>query len=240
MRLVVAAAVALTAGAAAAQPVVLGPAEGLISVEAQGVYRSRPDLVEMSAGVVAAGATAREAVEANAAMAEKLVAAVRAAGIQARDVQTESLSLRPRFSSDEERRARDDGQPPRILGYVATNRLRLRLRDVSQAGNILGALFAAGANEVRGPVFSLVDDTAARRAAERVAVASARAEAENYAAALGKRVGRVLRVADRRNESERYGESIVVTGSRIARTPIEAGEIETSSSVFVDFALIER
>lgn len=239
MRLVIAVAALLAAGApATAQPVVaLAQDEALLSVEAEGRTASRPDTMTITAGTVTTGATAAEAVAANAALAQRLVAAIRAAGIEARDVRTSHFEVRPTFEGER----RSDGPPPRIVGYVVSNNLQVRLRDLRDAESLIGRLFEAGANSVRGPVFSLADDREARRAAERDAIAEARAEAENYAAALGRRVGRLLRVGDRRSWTERLTDGgIVVTGSRSPPTPIEPGEIETRAIVYVDFALVPR
>ena len=242
MRLVIAVAALLAAGGpATAQPVVaLAQDEALLSVEAEGRIASRPDTMSITAGTVTTGATAAEAVAANAALAQRLVAAIRAAGIEARDVRTSHFEVRPTFEGERGER-RSDGPPPRIVGYVVSNNLELRLRDLRDAESLIGRLFEAGANSVRGPVFSLADDREARRAAERNAIAEARAEAENYAAALGRRVGRLLRVGDRRSWTERLPDGgIMLTGSRIPPTPIEPGEIETRAIVYVDFALVPR
>ena len=241
MRLVVALAALLAAGAAAAQPAItLAPNEALLSVEAEGRFASRPDVMTISAGTVTTGATAAEAVAANAALAQRLVAAVRAAGIEPRDVRTSHFQVEPRFEGGRNR-GDEGGLPPRIVGYVVTNGLSVRLRDLGNAETLIARLFEAGANSVRGPVFTLADDREARRSAERRAIEQARAEAENYAAAVGLRVGRLLRVSDRRAWSGTQSEqAIVVTGSSIRPTPIEPGEIETRAVVYVDFALVPR
>ena len=236
MRLVVAVGVAALATATAvAQPVIeLAPGEALLSVEAEGRVASRPDTMTISAGTVTTGTSAADAVAANNALAQRLIAAVRAAGIDPRDVRTRHFELQPSFETD---RRSEDGVPPRILGYVVRNTVEVRLRDLGNAQALISRLFEAGANSVAGPRFSLADDREARRAAERRAIEEARAEADNYAAALGRRLGRVIRVGDRRSWTEPDMEGIIVTGSRIPPTPIEPGEIETRAIVFVDFAL---
>jgi uncharacterized protein YggE len=240
MRLVIAmAAVAVAAAVpAASQPVAtLAPGEALLSVEAEGRAASRPDTMTINAGTVTTGATAAEAVAANNALAQRLIAAVRAGGIEARDVRTSHFEVRPSFENEREARG-EGGRPPRILGYVVTNALQIRLRNLDNVPSLISRLFEAGANSVNGPRFSLADDRAARRAAERNAIEEARAEAENYAAAIGRRVGRLLRVSDRRTWTEPMtSDGIMITGSRIPATPIEPGEIETRAIVFVDFAL---
>jgi len=101
-------------------------------------------------------------------------------------------------------------------------------------------MFLAGANTVGGPTFSLSDSKPAERQARTAAVAAALEEAETYASALNMRVGRVLRVSERGDFDEEGGEYIVVTGSRIRRTPIEPGELTTRVNVWIDYALVPR
>jgi len=231
----------VSAGTAGAQEVELELESGetLLQIEARGEHLARPDVMSVRAGVVTTGRTAAEAMEANNRLAQRLIDRVRALGIEPRDVQTEGLSLQPRFNQGEQRSAEQDGRPPRILGYVASNSLRLRLRDLARAGDIIPALLDAGANSVSGPVFSLSQPRPAAAAAQREAVRLAREEADNIAEAMNMRVARVLRVSEREADSG-PGDRIIVTGSRIPRTPIEPGEIVTESTMWVDFALAPR
>ncbi len=242
MRLVRLAAALLAAAApvaAAAQNarLELRPGETLLEVQATGTHFSRPDIMRFEAGVVTTGPTARAASQANAELAERLVEALRAAGIAARDMRTSSLRVTARF--DERQQRTTDELEPRIVGYVARNTLEVRIRDLSRASAILDALIAAGANEVRGPSFMLSDEGPARRSARQRAIAAAREEAEDYAAALGMGVARVLRVSER--SASLGGENyITVRGSRLSGTPVEPGEVETKVEVWVDYALTPR
>jgi uncharacterized protein YggE len=235
-----AAAVLFSPAAAAAQsvPIALAPGEVLLQVDAQGEHRARPDVMTVTAGVITTGKTAREALAANSELANRLIDAVRRAGVEPRDVRTAELSVDPQFSEGD--RSGNDNRVPRILGYTASNRLELRLRDLGKASDIVDALFAAGANSVRGPVFSLADPKPAQREARRSAVATAREEADTYADALGMRVARVLRVSERGGFETRDGENIIVTGSRVSRTPVKPGELSTRIDILIDYALVPR
>jgi uncharacterized protein YggE len=234
-----AAAALFAAPAAQAQtvPIALAPGEVLLQVQATGEHRARPDVMTITAGVVTTGRTAGEALSANSALAGRLIDAVRRAGVEPRDVRTAELSVDPRF----EDRGRDgEERAPRITGYTATNRVELRLRELAKAPDVIGALFQAGANSVRGPSFSLADPKPAEREARRAAVAAAKEEADTYAEALGMRVARVLRASERGTFEQARGEEIVVTGSRIARTPVEPGELATQIEISIDYALVPR
>lgn len=235
------AAAALSPGQAFAQsaapaPLALGAGETLLEVEASGSDRRRPDVMTITSGVVTTGATALEAATSNAGAASRLIEAVRGQGIAPADVRTRELSVQPRF---ERNREPGEDAPPRIVGYVARNTLELRLRDLGRASAIIGALYAAGANQVNGPIFALADDREALRAARQDAVAAAGREADDYAAALGMRVVRVLRVSERSARTEGGG-AIIVTGSRIAAPPVEPGELETTARVWIDYVLAPR
>lgn len=228
-------------GPIAAQEVAisLAPGEVLLKVDADGEHLARPDLMHVTAGVVTTGRTAKEALAANSTLANQLLAAVRANGIEPRDVQTSQLTVAPQFARD---RGAADGEEGvrRITGYLARNRLQLRLRDLARAPDVINALFEAGANEVNGPHFTVSEPEPALRAARRAAVAEARLEADTYADALGMKVARVLRVSERQSfESEEDG-YIVVTGSRIPQTPLEPGEVRVQVKVWIDYAMVPR
>lgn len=240
MRLVRLAALAafLAGSSAGAQETALPlqPGETLLEIHAEGVHRSRPDVMTISVGVVTTGRTAAEALAANGESTDRVLARIRSLGVVSSDIQTRDLRVRPQFAED---RGRDEER--RIVGYVAANRVRLRLRDLARAGAIVGAAFEAGANDVEGPHFSLANDRAALLAAQRDAIRLAREEAENHAAALGLRVVRVLRVSERSASSSRgRSNAIVVTGEDLLLVPIEPGEIETAANVWMDFALVPR
>jgi hypothetical protein len=219
-------------------PISLAPGEVLLKVEAEGQARSRPDVMSVTAGVVTTGRTAKAALAANNLLANRLLDAVRAQGVAPRDVRTDELSVKPQFDKSDEDRASSEDRAPRIVGYIATNNVNLTLRDLGKAPDIVDALFEAGANSVRGPNFSLSDPAPAQHEARRDAVAAARAQADEYAAALGMRVARVLRLSERGDFDEENGNYITVTGSRIPRAPLEPGEITTRIRVWIDYAMV--
>jgi uncharacterized protein len=74
--------------------------------------------------------------------------------------------------------------------------LSVRFRDIANAGAILDALVAEGANQINGPTLSIDKPEAALDEARAKAVAMGRARAELYARALGLRVVRVVIVSE--------------------------------------------
>jgi uncharacterized protein YggE len=236
-----AAAVACMAGvtSASAQDAYRPERGALLQIQAVGQVDERPDVMTLYASVVTTGATAAEALDHNNALAGRLIDAIKTSNIPVSRLQTNNLSVDPRMAEqDTDGDGERDDEVPRILGYIVRNSLDVELADLSKASELMGLLFEAGANEIRGPAFTLRDPIPAQRRAEQAAIAEARARAENYAAALGMKVGRVVRVFDTEfTDGDPQGNRIVVTGSRIRATPIEPGEITVSARVNVEFLL---
>ncbi len=232
------AALALTAGSApsaAQEPPGLRGGETLLEVEAEGVARAVPDVATFTVAVTTDGLAPPAALSANAERTTRLVQAARGAGIPDADLRTEELNVAPRY------RERDGERTDEIIGYRATSRLRVRVSTVARASATLAALVAAGATEVDGPTFTFADPARQTRDARRQAMVEARAQAADYAAALGKRIARVLRVSERRRQSGE-GAEIVVTGYRNkapSLVPIVPGEQDTRVTVWVDYALAD-
>lgn len=84
----------------------------------------------------------------------------------------------------------------RRVGVTAQQSLVLQIKDVAVLDDLLAGLFSAEPEWLDGPHWSLADETTVLREAQRLAVADARARAEAYAAALGGRLGKLLRLSD--------------------------------------------
>jgi len=160
-----------------------------LDISATGEVTRVPDIATISAGVTTRAATAKSALQQAATRMARVRAALRSAGVEDRDIQTSNIGLNPEYRYVE-------NQPPRIVGYSASNQLSVRFRDIANAGNILDALVAEGANQINGPTLSIDKPEAALDEARSRAVASGRARAELYARALGLRVVRVVIVSE--------------------------------------------
>jgi uncharacterized protein len=221
---------------AQAQPtMVVAPAlDGVrLDVVATGEVARAPDIVTVNAGVVTRAPQAEAALRDNAQRMERVRAALRRLGIQPRDIQTGTISLSQDYERPMEPAA---GGRPQPSGYVASNQLIVRFRDIASAGRIIDALVAEGVNNVHGPMFGIADRESALAEARTKALAAARSRAELYARALGTRVRRIVSVS----ETGQHG--IIVTGeSRAAAmdasTQIEPGEQMVSTSLTVTFEL---
>ena len=224
----------LPSGPALAQEASIRPVTGTrLDVTASGKVSRVPDLAIITAGVMTRSASASGAIGDNARRMERVRNALRRAGIADRDIQTSSINLNPDYRYQ-------DGQPPVLTGYQASNNVSIRFRDIRKSGEILDALVAEGANQLNGPSLTIDRPEPALDEARVKALAAGRARADLYARSLGMRVVRLLSVSEPggfvRPMSYASAEAITVTGSR-TKTDIEPGSQEIEASVAMSFEL---
>ena len=182
----------------------------LVRVHIAESLRTPPDEASMTVGTQAKAPTATEAAAANKLKTEKLLAAIRAAGLRERDIQTQGIRLQPDYRWDNEPNAR--GRQT-LIGYIATNSVQIKTRNIDKLTSLLDALTNAGADTVYGPNFAISDPAPLRREARIRAMARGQAEATEYAHNNGYNSVRLLSV----EEGVSYrGTDIIVSGTRIS------------------------
>jgi uncharacterized protein YggE len=202
------------------------PRPGTISVAGSGSVNTEPDTATTSFGVVTQGATAEEAMSRNSEEIAKVIEALRRAGVASKDLQTQYVSLDPRY----------DAQGRAVVGYNASNSVSAIVRDLPQVGDVIDAAVAAGANNVSGPSLSREDQGKLYNDALERAVADAKAKAEVLARATGVYVGAVQSVTE--NPQSGAGPMpLSFSAVRGPATPIETGTTQIVANVQVVFAL---
>lgn len=202
-----------------------------LEISATGESVRVPDVAIVSAGVQTRAATARAALQQNAAQMERVRAALKRAGIEDRDIQTSNISLNPEYRYVE-------NQPPRLTGYTASNQVNVRFRDVARTGDILDALVAEGANQINGPTLTIDKPEAALDEARTKALAVGRARAEVYARGLGMRVVRLLSVSESGGSYPSPQPFVVMEArAQAASTKIDPGEQKLQVALSMVFEL---
>ena len=207
------------------------PKATTLTVTAEGRVDRAPDVAELSGGVVTQAPTAAAALAANATRMTSVVAAVRRAGIADRDIQTSGLSLQPQYRYG-------DNQPPVLTGYQVSNTVALKVRALADAGRLVDALVAAGANQINGPAFRVDDSEGTLDAARRAAVATARTRAELYATAAGLHVRGIRSIVESGGEVQAPRPMMMTMRAKSAdSTTVAPGEVTLAASVTIVFEL---
>ena len=228
-RTVVSAGIAATLLTAPALAQTAPPA--MVSVSGEATLSVAPDQAEIDGGVTSDGKTAREASEANNIAMGKVLLALKTAGIAEKDIQTSRLSLQPQNAP-----SRVAGGPIQIVGYRASNRVTVRLREVTRVAGTIDTLVSAGANDIGGIGFSVSNASKLLDEARGQAVADARRKAEIYAKAAGVSLGEPLSISEGGSPGLMPLRKMAV-GMAASPTPVAEGEETLQVTVNVSWAI---
>lgn len=220
------AAISLTACAAPVASADQGPAPRMMTVSGSGEATGVPDVVILSIGVETEAPTAAAALSQNADRMRATINKLKERGVAERDMQTQNLSVGPRYDYD------TNGRPPRLVGYSATNTLTVKLREMKEAGSIIDDVVSEGANSLGGVSFSFDDPAPLMNEARKAAVKDAKDKAALYASAAGVTLGAILQIQEGHAAPPSplpYMEMRAV--SKADATPISAGEAVVSATV---------
>jgi uncharacterized protein YggE len=223
-------ATALLAAALASPVLAQSDLPAAISVSGEGTVSVPPDLAQIDAGVASDAKTAKEAAEANNVAMGKVLAALKGAGIDEKDFQTSRLSLQPEYAPNRT-------GPQAVTGYRASNRVTIKVRDLTKVANVIDTLVAAGANDIGNVGFTVSQPSKLLDEAREKAVADARRKAEIYARAAGVTLGAPLDITEGGAPTPVFRSKMVAAPMAVAGTPIAQGEETLSISVSITWAI---
>jgi uncharacterized protein len=200
-----------------------------ITVSGEATVSVAPDLAQIDAGITSDAKTAREASDANNAAMGKVLLALKGAGVPESDYQTSRLSLQPQYAPNR-------AGPSPIVGYRASNRVTVRIRDVTRLAGVIDTLVGAGANDIGGIGFSVSNVSKVLDGAREQALADARRKAEIYARAAGVTLGEPLSISEEGNAAPTPYRK-VAAGMAVSATPVAQGEETLAVTVSVSWAI---
>lgn len=205
-------------------------AEGIL-VTGVGEVTGTPDTVQVDIGVSVLGATVAEAAERAAQKAEALIAALTDGGVDPTDITTTDYSIYPEYDY------RDNTE--RLVGYRVTNTVRAKIRNVTQAGDVIDSAVEAAGDETRigGLSFSIEDDSALVSAAREAAWEDALAKATQLATLSGLTLGPALSITET-SVGPPSPVPFADMAERAASTPIQPGTSTVTIVLEVRFELL--
>ena len=198
-----------------------------------------PDRASLTFAVETHAKTAAAAGADNARIQTAVLDALKRLGVAAAQLRTSGLSINPEYEYPRE------GGRPTLIGYQATNSVRVEVRQLAQVGTLIDAGLAKGATNVGALQFFASNTEAAEREALRNAVARARADADAIADAAGARVLALIQVTvltgpDSRPMAELGGAMVMRASAAEAQTPIETGSLKVRVTIEAKFTFGPR
>ena len=222
-------------GAGAAQPSPQAAASQTgIWVSGEGTVDLEPDLALLNVGVEVQASSVSEARSEAAAAMDAVIAAVKRRGLTDADIQTTSFDIWPRYDYVEGEQT--------LAGYVVSNSVTIKIRDLANAGETIDdvADAAGDATRIEGISFTVEDPTPYLAQLREAAVENAREKAEHYAELIGASLGDLVYLTEAGGVSPptpiARGEAMFAMDAR-ATTSISAGELTLRLAVQAAFAI---
>lgn len=224
------AAFALPAQAAEVSIAAQGP---VVELQVSQQVLGEPDKAMVGAGVTTRASTAVEAMRLNATRMDAVLTRLRQLGVPDERVQTAGITLNPQYDYR-------NNQPPQFLGYDASNTVSIELRDLERVGPVLDTLVAAGATNLSGPVWGIVDDDPQRAQARAAAFRAASKQADDYARMAGYSGARLLAVEEQLGFQQPMHDMLQSAPRAVmaeAKTPTRPGRVATQVMLTVKYEL---
>jgi uncharacterized protein YggE len=184
----------------------------------------QPDTAEIYVSTVSTAKASADALDAASKKMTKVQARLKELGVAQADMTTSNSSTYQDFDTKR---------------WRAELSLSVKVRKIDDAGKLLTAANAAGADGVGGPSFSVDDSRAAYATALRKAIEDARAKAEAAAAQMGVKVGGVVSVDDQGGAGPQpmFAEAAKASADSAGAVPvpISTGTQEIGATVTVVF-----
>jgi hypothetical protein len=206
-----------------------------IWVSGEGKVTVRPDVAILNVGIESQALTVTEAQQKAADAMTAVMDELERQGVAEKDITTQTLSVQPvkRWQDDQE-----------ILeGYLVTNMVTVKIRDVDNAGTVIDAVVQAGGDLIRvdGISFTVDDPTVYYGEAREKAMLDAKAKAQQLANAAGIKLGDPTYITEsgayipyRYDYYLKGAESAPVPA---ATTPISPGEMEITLTVQIAYSI---
>jgi uncharacterized protein YggE len=206
-----------------------------ISTSATGEARYVPDRATISMGVQTRAATAAKASAENAIKQRAVIDAIRAQGVAPEQISTVNYSL----NAEQEFNPQGGDKAPKVIGYIATNTVRVEVRKIDQVGPLIDAAIAKGANDVSSLDFHSSAPDSLRRVALADAYRQAFADATVLARAAGGQLGELMHLSTGSLGGPPQPYAIQIRGAKAATTtPIETGELSMNVGIMARWRFV--
>jgi uncharacterized protein len=206
-----------------------------ITVTGEATISAEPDQAQIDIGVVTQARTAPEASKDNSERLTRVMAEVKKLLGKTDEVKTSGYALTPTYRYPQ-------GGKPEIVGYSASNTVRIKTTNLDIVGRLIDSAMQAGANNVNRLMFTLKDEQTAQLEALRAASAKAKTKAEAIAASLGLKIVKITSVTEGERAIQPIFRQAMAARAEAAPapTPVEPGTVEIRSTVSMTVEVSER
>ena len=157
-----------------------------ITVSGEAVVNVKPDKIVVTFGIETWDIEIMVAKQKNNDILNRAVAAIKALGIPEKEIQTDHLSIEPRYKSDYSKEG--------FFGYFVRNTFVVALAETEKVEEIVTKVLQSGVNYIHGIDFQTVEFKKYREQARELALKAAQEKAEKMAAVLGQSIDAPIQI----------------------------------------------
>lgn len=167
--------------------------QSVISVTGKGEVVGIPDIATFSFSVTEESLIVKTAQDEAAKQTNAILAFLKAQGVEEKDVKTSGYNIYPRYEYSTANALYPYPQgKQKLAAYVVSQSVTVKIRDLANAGKILGGLGELGATDVSGLSFDFDKRDDLVKEARDKAIKEARSEATKLAKSLGVSLVRIV------------------------------------------------
>lgn len=198
-----------------------------VTVVGNGEVQGVPDTLTADVAVEFTAADVTTAMNQTNDRQKAVISALVAGGIDAKDISTTAVSVQPQYDVSSTNSV--------IVGFEASNSIRVKMRKLDQASQALATIVTAGGNAARinSVSYSIEDDSKLTSAARARAFHDAEDRARQYAELSGLTLGKVMSISESAGRTPQPTAPMPMRGGVAAASevPLQPGEQTVSFAV---------
>jgi hypothetical protein len=168
-----------------------------ITVNGEATVNVKPDKIVLVLGIDTSDADVVVAKQKNGELMKKAVEIAKECGVQEKQIQTDYLSIEPRWKDGYDRE--------NFLGYFVVNTLMVTLSDLEQLDRLITSVLQAGISRINGIDYQSTQFKKYREQARELALKAAKEKGEKMSAVLGQKIGKPIQISENYTRSGWYG-----------------------------------
>lgn len=161
-----------------------------INVTGDGEVTATPDIAYLYLGVTVDKSTTIDAQNAASTEMNNVIAAIKKEGIKNEDIKTDDYSIRPKYNYDKNTGAST------LAGYTVSNTLKVTVKDISKAGQVIDTAVKNGANISNGISFGVSNYEKYYNTALQNALSNAQNKAQSISSFLGVKLTSPVKITE--------------------------------------------
>lgn len=229
-----------------------------ISFSGHGEVTAVPDIANIYFTITKDGKTVKDAQAEVAVIEKKALDFLKAKGVEDRNIKTSNASFYPKYEyrqavcppittmnagevgGNQNSPYYCPGGKQVIVGYVASESITVKIRNIENIGGIMQGLGTTGVSDLNGPNFAIDKEDVLKAEARKKAIGDAKQKAKALAKDLGVRLGKISSFSESGSFPIIYGKSAMMDvgiAAESAPSVIPKGENTISSDVTIIYEI---